>query len=113
MWLEPGSTAKHLVFRIGRTVNHPGGVAVGVFRVDPCEFLDGSQPAWVAIDNTGDDKTDRIEYGILPSGFSERRRAASLRPGCYKARVSGSPGHVVFEVLRSGAVKAGANEAKS
>jgi hypothetical protein len=87
-------------------MNHPGGVAVGVFRVDPCDSLDGSRPVWVASDNTGDDKTDRIEYGRLPAGFQAERTAVPLSPGCYQASVSGSPGRIAFDVLATGAVRA-------
>jgi len=87
-------------------MNHLGGVAVGVFRVDPCESLDGSRPSWVVSDNTGDDKTDRIEYGRLPTGFQAERRALPLSPGCYQASVSGSPGRITFDILAGGAVRA-------
>lgn len=94
-----------MVFRVGRSPSKPGGVAVGVFRVDPCQFSDGSRPAWVVSDNTGDDKTDRIEYGRPPEGFSVERPATPLAAGCYQASVSGSPGRVAFDVLATGDVK--------
>jgi hypothetical protein len=106
VWLEPNATNQHLSFGIGRTPSKPGGVAIGVFRVDPCQFRDGSQPAWVISDNTADDKTGHVEYGRIPSGFSEDRKAIPLAPGCYQASVSGSPGRIAFDILPSGEVRA-------
>ena len=110
VWLAPGASAPHLTFGIGRSVNKPGGVAIGVFRVDPCDKRDGSAPAWIAIDNTGTDTTGAIQYGQLPTGFSESRPAMPLAPGCYVASVSGSPGRIAFDVSATGAVRPDATE---
>jgi hypothetical protein len=105
VWIEPDSNTDHLLFRIGRSENHPGGVAIGVFRIDPCNALDGSRVVWLLTDNTATDKTDLIEYGRVPRGFSQTQGPQKLEVGCYRASVSGAPGYVEFDVEADGTVR--------
>ncbi len=73
VWIEPGATANHLVFRVGARRGSSTPIEIGVLRVDRCGD-DGSAATstgfWV-IDGTG--PVSQVTYAEVPSGFTEVR----------------------------------------
>jgi hypothetical protein len=106
VWIEPGSTASHLTFRVANRPGGSGHVAVAGLRVDPCAAAPDyrSPGAWVISGMMGtSDSTHRVTYGIVPAGFEEAHPADSLVPGCYRVTISGT-GRAWFIVSEDGRV---------
>ena len=107
VWIAPGSTASNLRFLIGSRRGSPGGVALGVLRVDHCGTRWGSQTeaVWVTWTDSGSTTgVKEIVYGEVPLGWSESHPAPALTPGCYEAGIAASPGIVEFDVDSAGQV---------
>lgn len=111
VWVEPGSTAEHMVFVLGKADNHPEPpLQLYYFGVYPCPFDDESwgqpeQAVWLIEEAGNASVPRRVVYGVDPPGYKTVRGPAPLTPGCYRARDSGN-GFVEFEVLEAGGVAA-------
>src|SRR6185437_323737 len=105
IWIEPGSTANHLVFGLGETRHGPPPKSLYGITVVPCG-KEGQLPAsavWAVARSADSAIPGRISYGETPPGFVTRRQAAVLRAGCYRAEDSAS-GRVEFLVNSDGTV---------
>ena len=106
IWIAPGSSAQHLVFRLGEKRGHPGGVVTSGLIVVSCSKTVGPIPDSVTAWSTwrrefGEVST--IVYGEAPQGWSTRHGPLALGPGCYVAEAS-AVGAVRFVVDAAGAV---------
>ena len=98
VWVEAGSTANHLVLKIGKSRGVIGGVAVGVVRVDRCANpTTGAGAMWVVGPQHGTADMDSLVYGVAPDGFVSDQGPQSLTPGCYRVSISGT-GRVSFAI---------------
>jgi len=106
VWVQPGSTATHLVFRISSRRGNEKPIWIGAFRVDRCGD-DGSDATsaglWV-IGNDSGGPVSRITYGAVPPGFTQYKTPLQLRPGCYRVTISGT-GRTEFEIQSDGNVR--------
>jgi hypothetical protein len=108
VWVTQRSPEQPITFRFGRRLGHVGGVAVGVFAVEPCGSGGPNhvfRPVWAIENENGSTEIDSVVYGIKPSFFSESHPPERLVPGCYHARISASPGFVDFDVAPDGSVR--------
>lgn len=105
IWIEPGSTADHLVFGVGRSRHGPPPKNLHGISVVPCgkESQLPSSAVWTLARSADSAVPRRITYGEAPPGFVSRRQAEALRPGCYRAEDSGS-GQIEFTVNSDGTV---------
>src|SRR5664279_1922128 len=111
VWIEPGSTAAHLTFRMAEKRGGHKAVSVGVFRVDQCTSPSDARtvPMWGAgtTASATSSALSRIVYGDMPNGYEplihQGDSALALAPGCYRATISGT-GEVVFDVTNDGQV---------
>ena len=107
VWITQRANDQRITFRIGRSPGHVGGVAVGVFAVEPCNSGGPNRifrPVWAIENDSGSTEVDSVVYGVKPSFFSESHPPERLVPGCYQARISASPGYVDFDVAPDGSV---------
>ena len=107
VWLAQNSRDQRITFRIGRSLGHAGGVAVGVFAVEPCNSGGRNHvfsPVWAIENDSGSTEIDSLVYGVRPSFFSESHPPERLAVGCYHARIPASPGYVDFDVAPDGSV---------
>lgn len=105
VWIQEGSTSRHLVFGVGGEHGDGRGTFVPTFTVDRCE---DNTLMWGAGQGPGAEVMHAtITYGLVPPGYERLRgradSALTLLPGCYEARAGGS-GRAVFDVLEDGAV---------
>ena len=113
IWIEPQSTADHLVFRVGYT-RESGPISLGGLRVDECALLlnskgtypESAQAMWITEPIVGEaPPVTSIVYGRTPTGYRNLSPARTLsKPGCYVATISGT-GLVRFEVGRTGSIR--------
>ena len=102
IWVEPNSTAKRVVFRIARTreATAPPSFFYGL-SVITCS---GNRVMWTfgGMSNTAP-TPPQIVYGKPSPGYTTREGPRPLRPGCYRAVISGAAS-VQFVVRRDGSV---------
>jgi hypothetical protein len=104
VWIAPESRAEKVQFAFGREAGHERPVIVGVLRVNHCSRAeDVSEALWLITSPSA--RVTRVTYGQLPAGFVEEKAPEGLKPGCYVATISGSPGRVYFEIGPSGEVR--------
>lgn len=105
IWVEPGSTATHLVFGVGKSRNGPPLANLYGITVVPCGREDRLPGAavWILARSEEIPAPVRVTYGEPPRGYVSRKAPGSLQPGCYRAEDSGS-GRVEFDVDASGQV---------
>lgn len=105
LWIEPGSTADHLVLGIGRT---RGGDAIdqfGVLRVYECDGAQvGAGAMWVLSQDEQGPAVQRVIYGEAPPGYHSEQGPHPLVIGCYQA-ISTTGGIVEFNVLPDGSIQ--------
>ncbi len=102
IWVEPNSTAKRVVFRIARTreATAPPSFFYGL-SVITCS---GNRVMWTFGGASNAAPTpSQIVYGKPSPGYTTREGPRPLRPGCYRAVISGSAS-VEFVVRRDGSV---------
>jgi hypothetical protein len=101
IWLDPSSTAARVVFRVAqnREATAPPSFFYGL-SVVTC----GGRVMWTfgGTSNAAAPPT-RIVYGKPATGYITREGPRPLRPGCYRAIVSGGA-TVQFRVRRDGSV---------
>ena len=106
VWIDPVSTADHLVLQLGRRRGQPDSVGVSAVIVVDCAHTTGPIPdsvsAW-SIRHPLTVSLSQITYGQPPAGFETRHPQLALLPGCYVAEVGGI-GNVKFLVAQNGAV---------
>jgi hypothetical protein len=103
VWIEPGSTVKHLVFNVGPKRGRTGLKGLGYLRIYPCGGpTAGPGATWVAGVDYGSGVVHQVLYGQVPPGFTASE-AQPLEPGCYMAAISGT-GRTRFEVRPDGDV---------
>ncbi len=99
LWIEPGSTADHLVFGLRRSRGGGSVEQFGVLRVSAC---DGSQigagAMWVLSQDEHGPAIQRVTYGEAPPGYRSEQGPRPIVPGCYQA-VATTGGLVEFNVL--------------
>ncbi len=102
IWVEPNSTAKRVVFQIARSreATAPPSFFYGL-SVITCS---GSRVMWTfgGASNTAP-APSQIVYGKPSPGYTTRAGPRPLRPGCYRAIISGGAS-VQFVVRRDGSV---------
>ena len=106
VWVEPGSTANHLVIGIGETAHGPPSANLYGLTVVRCgdeSRLPGSA-IWAIARVSESSVPTSILYGSTPPGFETRVPAQGLTTGCYRVQDSGS-GSVSIDVDASGAVR--------
>lgn len=104
VWVEPGSSASHLVLGIADSRGRRGPVAIGAIRVYECGGDDSGPGAmWVVGPRGGTADIRRIVYGTTPPGFVSDQGPRALTPGCYRVEISGT-GSTEFTVDAKGAV---------
>lgn len=104
IWIEPGSTINHLVFRMGAEYGQPGGAQFGAIRVYRCDAPDSGPGAdWVVGPVGGTAPITALVYGEVPSGFISDQGPMPLRPGCYRVGGSGT-GSTSFDIDSTGHV---------
>lgn len=93
VWVEPGSTASHLVFGIAKRRGAREPVeSLREFVVRSCYVAAGltQQVFWRVRGDIGDATPPlRITYGEAPAGFSTLVAAKPLVSGCYDVDISG------------------------
>lgn len=105
IWLAADSAPNRPVFLIADRRGGDGDVAIRVLRVDACTPLDTARsPLWGIADAQGAGNLRRVEYGVVPPGWSSFAGPRRLSPGCYRATISGS-GRVEFQVEPDGDVR--------
>ena len=102
MWVEPGSTASRMVFRIANTNRTgPPRVPMGTIAVNRCQSW--SDIMWEIEPVRDSASVERVVYGVVPPGFRERTPPKPLDVGCYIAHVE-SGAETWFEVDSVGTV---------
>lgn len=103
VWVETGSSARHVVFRISDRRGGTGSVSIGVVRVYECGGSSSGEGAmWVVGPRAGTANLQSITYGITPQGFASDQGPRPLTRGCYEVAVSGT-GRTQFTVDANGA----------
>lgn len=85
VWVEPGSTAEDLVFRVSTHRHGDEPAALGGLLVTPCRpRAADSARAWAIGRNVeATSSITEIRYGTVPPGYTETSPPKPLRPGCY------------------------------
>ncbi len=106
IWIEAGSEASHLTFRIADRRGGDRAVSVGVLVVTSCSAEDDNRASavWIIEPTEGTQHLQRVVYGSAPNGFVSSLGPKPLTPGCYRAAISGT-GRSVFVVHEDGTVK--------
>ena len=102
IWIEPGSTASHLVFRISDVRGGDKPIQVGIFRVDRFDQVsDRYDLYWGYGAVASPSSSMSVSYGVMPIGaeplIGGPSKAPELEEGCYLAYISGT-GQTVFVV---------------
>jgi len=111
VWVEPGSTAARVVFRVANT---PGGAApIDFFYGLTVATCEGGRVMWTMrnADTQSAARPIRIVYGEPPAGYVSATGPLPLVPGCYRATVSG-PASTEFVVRADGSVAPVAADAR-
>lgn len=85
IWVEPGSTAEHLVFRVSTDPHGDKPAAPDGLLVTPCRPQSAdSATVWAIGRNVeATSSITEIRYGTVPPGYTETSPPKPLRPGCY------------------------------
>lgn len=99
IWVREGATARRLEFGIGRYRDDQRGFPTSYLRVYSCEGpAAGKGAAWIINSDTAQTHTvNWVIYGELPPGWTLVEGPAKLKPGCYRAAISGT-GLTEFQV---------------
>ena len=105
LWIEPGSTARHLIFGVGKTRHGPPLSSLQGITVVACgrESELPNSALWSLGKSSDGPVPTRIVYGVDPPGYTSHGAAPPLITGCYRAEDSGS-GRVEFVVHPEGTV---------
>jgi hypothetical protein len=103
MWVEPGSTQKHLVFGFGTRPDRRPLRSFESLRVFRCTAQEtGAGATWVISARAGARPVRHLVYGQdPPPGFYVSQGPRPLSPGCYRASAT-SGGLVEFQVVPTG-----------
>jgi hypothetical protein len=105
LWIEPNSTAEHLVFGIGETIGGQPVDQFGVLRVYGCDGPQvGTGAMWVLAQVMEGPPARRVAYGEPPPGYRSEQGPRPLVPGCYQA-IATTGGIVEFYVLPTHAIR--------
>lgn len=105
LWIEPGSTADHLVLGIGQYKEGPPVHQFQVLRVSKCEGPQvGSGAMWVLSLRDDVPAVQKVVYGETPPGYVSDEGPLPLVPGCYQAAAT-TGGLVEFHVLKDGGIR--------
>lgn len=102
IWLEDGATTDRLVFHLtygSRGSEEP--LNISHFYVIPTGPSNGR--VW-SVKSEALHRLSRVEYGVVPPGFTETHPAEPLGPGCYK--VAAGSTFIAFRVQKDGGVRA-------
>jgi hypothetical protein len=105
IWIEPGSTATHLVFGVGETPKGPPLTELPVVAVFPCGMSsdDPAHAVWVITHDSAGPVPAHVTYAERPAGYVTRKGPTPLERGCYRAAIAGT-GTVTFQVDSAGKV---------
>lgn len=105
IWVEPGATADHLVFGIGKFREGPPVDQFQVLRVSRCEGPHvGLGAMWVLSLRDDVPAVRQVVYGETPPGYVSDQGPLPLVPGCYQAAAT-TGGLVEFHVLEDGSIR--------
>ncbi len=106
VWVEPGSTASHLVIGIGEAEHgRPPANLYGLAVVRCGDESRLPNSAIWSIARVGEGPVPgRVIYGSTPSGFETRVSPQALTPGCYRVQDSGS-GRMTIQIDSNGSVQ--------
>ena len=105
IWIIPGSTVTALEFGISDARESSKGIRFGYLRINPCEGRDygPTGATWFLSEiSVRSSYVNRVRYGVAPLGYQTEQGPDTLRPGCYRATISGS--HVDFLVQVDGTI---------
>ena len=104
VWLEDGSTASKIVFRLAAD-RETGATPELFYGLSVVTCKDGNV-MWTVGINSGDAPIPtRVTYGEPIPGFQTRVPPMRLTPGCYRVSISG-PASARFQVRPDGSVVA-------
>jgi hypothetical protein len=110
LWIEPGSTAEHLVFGISNVRGGTTAIQITVLRIDRWDVQSGGYLLHWGYGAGGGivpDGSTRIMYGVMPGDAEPLEGAPAeappLQEGCYLAYDTGT-GRAVFLVDAAGRV---------
>jgi hypothetical protein len=115
IWIIGQEAPGRPVFGIGDTVRGRP-IWLGDLMVTRCDFDDQTAQfaAWLIVSDGETTVVSRVTYGRVPPGYAVTRYGSTERshtdvappllPGCYVARIDGSPGTVYFTVAADGSV---------
>jgi len=104
IWISSETRPNQLVFGVGQERGRPGGVSIGVIRVDRCggkDFPSYKDAMWVLGVTAKTMDLRRLVYGDSPTGFEASHGPLPLTEGCYEASLSGT-GSLRFDVDSQG-----------
>lgn len=107
LWIQPGSTSEHLVFRVSSERGAETPLALALMRIDRYDRVRGEYDLFWGFDATMQRiEVSEVEFGVLPDNTEPLEGAADeamLLDGCYLAFINGI-GQVVFFVTQGGEV---------